>query len=323
MWTKIPSGKVKEVAANPTERRQVLLEQMPPQRFKKIRIAATASVTTVLAVGVILPFGLSVASRLSPEFTYWRLPFVVTIISVIVSVPIALTVGLAFAVPFHLVMQRLKLVSAGVYTGGAFVASFVLVALAFGVFKPTASHYPFFVQLALISLVGGPTAGFIFWRFAVDGAKTRSAFLWVFVLYAMLVGAAFFEVNSYLLRPKVFRTDALSMMMWDRGKPVDITRNDCDQIGRWILSHQSAWAVASLDDYHPEKDIQIICDNYGVSIEGSYIVVGYYRSQNDIRNDPDSEIKIKRALTADEQQFWRREIGQIEVPQPPTKANGR
>jgi hypothetical protein len=85
----------------------------------------------------------------------------------------------------------------------------------------------------------------------------------------------------------------------------------------------TGWEPAALDDFHPQNDTQIMCDNYSIGIEGNEIVIDYYRTKYDMENDDESEIKIKRALSRDEQAFWKTQVDHIKTIHSSPKSVGK
>lgn len=115
-----------------------------------------------------------------------------------------------------------------------------------------------------------------------------------------------------LLRPNVFST-ADPKWLFDSGYRFDFDAREGMVISNWISAQQAGWEFGSLEDFNLKKP-EFCSDNYSIQIDQNKIVIGYYKSEGDLTNDPsDSFIVIKRPIAAGELAFWATQVNQVKT----------
>ena len=120
--------------------------------------------------------------------------------------------------------------------------------------------------------------------------------------------------DANMLKPNVFPSK-YPKWLFDSGYRTDFDMRESLLISNWITTHQTGWTFGSENDFSPNKT-QLMGDNYIMEINNNAIVFQYYKDEDDMTNDQDSFIIIKRFLSADEQAFWKKEISQIKTLNP-------
>ncbi len=107
-----------------------------------------------------------------------------------------------------------------------------------------------------------------------------------------------------LLRPHLVR-DAHPIWLFEpsHGR-IDFNSSSPEALAitEWVAAHQTGWAFSSV--LWKPSEPQISGGTFSIELTGQSILLDYYEHENDVDDDPDSDIHLERNLSADEQAFW-------------------